>query len=223
MGPMWWQKHRWLSLVFLPLSAGRSCDLNIPHRPRQRQTLRLIKRDWPSHQLVTQVAAILLEEILMYDIEVVHPDLGPVHDFRAISFGDVDANFEVWRGGKEAQIQDWVHNGNAIVANSHSAVASSGLYTLKHTVDRFPETAFYQYLQTPRVQWIFAKPLDAGEVAADPTGLCAQPEWNCTNFTWQPPACRERAMRCLGVVLHDQVQYTQGMLENLGSPREMML
>ncbi|CAE7531846.1 yciC [Symbiodinium necroappetens] len=212
-----WLEERLLAAALLVLlasaAAGEKCDLNIPHRPRQGQTLKLIKRDWASHQLVTEVAAILLEEILMYDVVRVNPDLGPVHDFRAISLGEADANFEVWQGGKEAQIEEWVRRGDAFVANSHSTVAASGLYTLKHTVDRYPEAAFYQYLQTPRLQWIFARQEVAGEAAADPNGLCADPEWNCTNFTWQPPACREHTMRCLGLVFHDYTHYTQGILE----------
>ena len=211
-----WLEDRLLAAALLLVllasaAAGEKCDLNIPHRPRQGQTLKLIKRDWASHQLVTEVAAILLEEILMYDVVRVHPDLGPVHDFRAISLGEADANFEVWQGGKEAQIEEWVRRGDAFVANSHSTVAASGLYTLKHTVDKYPEAAFYQYLQTPRLQWIFARQEVAGEAAADPTGLCADPEWNCTNFTWQPPACREHKMRCLGLVFHDYTHYTQGI------------
>ena len=210
-----WLEERLLAAALLVLlasaAAGEKCDLNIPHRPRQGQTLKLIKRDWASHQLVTEVAAILLEEILMYDVVRVNPDLGPVHDFRAISLGEADANFEVWQGGKEAQIEEWVRRGDAFVANSHSTVAASGLYTLKHTVDRYPEAAFYQYLQTPRLQWIFARQEVAGEAAADPNGLCADPEWNCTNFTWQPPACREHTMRCLGLVFHDYTHYTQGI------------
>ena len=199
-------------LLLLP-GIDASCSLNIPRRPRQGRTLKLIKRDWASHELVTEVAAILLEEILMYDVVRVAPERGPVHDFRAISLGEADANFEVWQGGKEAQIQNWVRHGQAVLANTHSTAAASGLYTLKHTVDEFRQTEFYQYLRDPGLQWLFARQVAGGEAAADPTGLCAKPEWNCSDYTWQPPACRENRMRCQGLVFHDYTHYTQGILE----------
>jgi len=189
------------------------CDLNIPERPRQQETLRLIKRGWVSHELVTEVAAILLEEVLMYDVVRVVPDTGPVDDFRSIALGETDANFEVWQAGKEEEMRRWIENGNA-AKQSHLTVAYNGIHTLKHTVERYPETEFYQYLQNPRLQWIFAtQHLPVGEPESDPTGLCLLPAWNCSNFTWQPPACREGTMHCLGQVFHDYTHYTQGILE----------
>lgn len=38
------------------------CDLDIPPRPKQERPLRVLKREWVSHQLVSEVAAILLED-----------------------------------------------------------------------------------------------------------------------------------------------------------------
>lgn len=173
-----------------------------------------MKRKWVSHQLVSEVAAILLEDVLMYDVERYEPESSPLDDLRALSLEEADVNFEVWQGGKEEELQKWVRDGSARITGSHSMLAYDGIHTLKHTIERFPEAEFYQYLQTPQMQWVFAShSFQKGEATADPVGLCSNPAWNCTNFVWQPPLCRNGTMRCLGQVLHDYPHYTQGVIE----------
>ena len=108
----------------------------------------------------------------MYDVALVAPSQGPVHDFRSIAMGSADANFEVWQAGKEEQVSQWVRNGKAIVANHHQVPGVSGIYTLTHTVERFPGAQFYQNLANLSLPWMAAgQRSTAGEPAADPTGI----------------------------------------------------
>ena len=194
--------------------AGAACQLDIPTRPKQKESLRLMKHAWTSHQLVSEVAAILLEEVLMYDVLWVTPQDSPLHDFRAIAMGSADANFEVWQGGKAEQIQRWVQADRAIVAAHHHVSGFSGIFTLKHTIDRFPQAEFYQNLQSPELHWLHVGlAAMVGESAADPAQLCSRAEWQCKNFTWQSPSCRHDPTHCVGQVLHEYSHYTQGILE----------
>ena len=160
--------------------ADASCQLGIPSRPRQQQKIRIIKHDWTSHQLLSEVAAILLEEVFMYDIDRVTSLKSPVHDFRTISVGRADANFEVWQGGKDEQIGKWVRDGRAIVAGHHQVSGVSGIFTLKHTADCFPHAEFQQNLRSAELQWLGAGNASmAGELSADPANLCSRAEWQC--------------------------------------------
>ncbi len=203
-----------LTLLTLVKRIDAKCDLEVPPRPKQQETLKVMKRDWVSHQLVSEVAAILLEDVLMYDIERHKPDTGPLDDIRALSLDQADVNFEVWQGGKEKEIETWVENGHATIAGGHSMLAEDGIYTLRHTIERFPEAEFYQYLQSPQLQWVFSSSyFRKGEAEADTSDLCASPAWNCTDFIWKPPLCRNGTMRCLGQVLHDYPHYSQGVIE----------
>ncbi|CAJ1336176.1 unnamed protein product [Effrenium voratum] len=128
-------------LLGVSAQIAQKCNLDISPRPRQDQTLKLIKRSWASHSLVSEVAAILLEEVLMYDVERVYPDTTPAQDIRSLSLGEADVNFEVWQGGKERELHTWVRNGSAVIAGSHAMVSFDGMYTLRHTIERFPEDA----------------------------------------------------------------------------------
>ncbi|CAK9077226.1 unnamed protein product [Durusdinium trenchii] len=182
-------------------------------QPKQQKTLKIMRRAWVSHELVSEVASILLENVLMYDVEWHRPKASPLDDFRALSLGEADVNFEVWQGGKAEELQRWVRSDSAEVVGSHSMLAYDGIHTLKHTIDRFPEAEFYQYLQTPQMSWVFASDaFQQGESFADPGNLCRDQRWNCTDFVWQPPHCREE-VRCVGQVLHDYPHYSQGVME----------
>jgi len=187
-------------------AAGSRCNIDPNNTfPSQGVKLRLMKRSWATHQLVTEVAAILLEEALNYDIEIVEPPFAPVEDLQQIAAGHYDANFEFWPQGKGD-----ILNSTSLVGG-HEIFARSGLYTMKHTVEKWPEAAFYQHLQQPVS--IYGPPSVKGEAAADANQLCARSEWNCSNFTWTPPMCRSNASACWGQVLHGDVDFTQGQLE----------
>lgn len=136
-------------LLGVSAQIAQKCNLDISPRPRQDQTLKLIKRSWASHSLVSEVAAILLEEVLMYDVERVYPDTTPAQDIRSLSLGEADVNFEVWQGGKERELHTWVRNGSAVIAGSHAMVSFDGMYTLRHTIERFPEARRQQMFKQP--------------------------------------------------------------------------
>lgn len=159
-------------------------------------------------------SALYPSEVLMYDVTRYGPDSSPLDDLRALSLEEADVNFEVWQGGKAEELQKWLHDGFAASVGSHSMQGFDGLFTLKHTIDNYPEAEFYQYLQGPQLQWVFANNnFQRGEAAADPRHFCEDKDWNCTDFVWQPPFCRNKTTRCLGQVLHSYSHYSQGVME----------
>lgn len=201
-------------LLAHPMGVSGKCELDIPLRPKQERTIKVVKRDWVSHQLVSEVAAILLEDVLMYDVTRHAPDTSPLDDLRALSLEEADVNFEVWEGGKGQELRRWIYSGSAEVVGSHATLGYDGIHTLSHTIEQFPEAEFYQYLQASEFQWIFASSaFRRGEASADPGHLCQDKAWNCTDFVWQPPLCRNQTKRCLGQVLHDFSHYSQGVME----------
>eukprot|EP00913_Durusdinium_trenchii_P009563 g8986.t1 len=87
----------WLLLWLTPFGATAKCYIDPNNTfPRQGKTLRLLKRSWMTHQLVTEVAAILLEEALNYDVELVEASTAPIEDLQRVAAGEYDANFELW-------------------------------------------------------------------------------------------------------------------------------
>jgi len=210
----------WLLLAVSGLAglatAAYPCYLDANHslpRPDQGMSLRLMKRSWVSHALVADVAAILLQEVLKFDVEVVQPSNDPPDDVQQIAEGHFDANFEFWPQGKLKEFETWTRpegadGARAHVAEHHQVMGHMGLYTMKYTVDQHPEAAFYQHLRKPSP--LYGPPTVQGEAAADPTDLCQKSEWNCSNFTWRSPAC---GSSCWGQVLHSRVSYLQGQME----------
>ena len=59
----------------------------------------------------------------MYDTDRVSPHNSPVHDFRAISMGSADANFEVWQGGKAKWVWGAELWWQVIIASPESVVS----------------------------------------------------------------------------------------------------
>lgn len=202
----------WLLLWLTPFGATAKCYIDPNNTfPRQGKTLRLLKRSWMTHQLVTEVAAILLEEALNYDVELVEASTAPIEDLQRVAAGEYDANFELWPQGKSREIHRYVDLGAAHMAGGHEVFAHSGIFTMKYTVEKWPQAAFYQHLRTPTD--FYGPSSLMGEALADPKDLCPTAEWNCSNFTWTPPACRSGTAACSGQVLHGPVSYTQGQIE----------
>lgn len=204
----------WFLLALAAVTSATHCGIDPDNTfPSQGVTLKLLKRSWPTHQLVTEVAAILLSEALKYDIQIVEPDeVKPVEDPQQIAQGRFDANFELWPQGKSKELKAWSDDGPAVVKGGHYVLAHSGIYTMKYTVEKWPEAAFYQHLQRPQNSIYDSSPVK-GQASADPQRLCATAEWNCSDFTWAPPKCRSNASACWGQVLGSQPSYIQGQIE----------
>jgi len=155
-------------------------------RPSQGVTLRLLQRDWASHRLVTSVAAILLREKLMFDVEVIPPPANSdtQADFQRLATSEIDANMEVWPRGKEAEYQRWVAHGAVVDAGMHKVASRTGMFVTRN------DSAFYARLRDPAAQELYSKATVAqGEQGADLANYCADPAWNCSNLIWRPPQC----------------------------------
>merc|ERR1740138_1057786 len=93
-----------------------------PGRRFPRVPIKILKRDWVSHQVISYIAAILLSE-LDYDVTIVDntdeyhlqsadPSTREMDmNYRFPSEGAVDMNLEVWRSSeKRAVFRRWVAN-----------------------------------------------------------------------------------------------------------------
>lgn len=202
-------------LALVVRSSGESCFLDAPTFPLQDATVRLMARDWPSHRLVTEVAAILLREQLKFDVELVMPDSVPLDDYQRLSQADFDANLEIWPSGKDREYRKWVTEGDAIAAGEYAVVSEEGIYVPKYVVDKDRTSRFYKTFQKPTTENKFSEvTLSQGEPAAD-AGLCADPAWNCSQYIWHPSHCREDGVSCRAQVLHGPVSWFQGKAEQL--------
>jgi len=206
---------------------GAQCFLNGQGKWPQGVTLRLQQHAWPSHKLVTNVAAIILREQLKFDVEVVETNTAPYEDIRLLADGRVDANFEVWPSGKDNIFNEWVvdrrntrlrgtaaanHMQHAVQAGSHPVPAQSGMYVPKYVTDRNPGAEFVFDLAAQEAQSLYSQAARTeGNAASDPLGLCGQPEWNCSNFVWQPPYCKHNS--CKAQMLKSNVEYDAGVFE----------
>eukprot|EP00928_Gymnodinium_smaydae_P060692 TRINITY_DN4442_c0_g3_i2.p1 TRINITY_DN4442_c0_g3~~TRINITY_DN4442_c0_g3_i2.p1 ORF type:complete len:1035 (+),score=143.45 TRINITY_DN4442_c0_g3_i2:68-3172(+) len=209
------------SSSFWRIGVEAVCFPNLPERPKQNVKLRLIQHDWVSQKLSTQVAAIILKEWMMYDVEVVDSTHAYRDDFRLLATNQFDANFEVWPSGKEQEISQWIEPLHAGLADApsrgyeaatHSMVSYEGMYVPKYMVQENSAAGFYQYLKTADAQERFSRfRVEQGEAAADPRGLCSKSEWGCVNFTWKPRYCE--AGGCQAQLLHLNTDYETGLYE----------
>jgi len=176
--------------------------------------LRLLQRDWASHRLVTSVAAILLREKLMFDVEVVLPpaDSDTQADFRNLAINNIDANLEVWPRAKEAEYEQWVAKGAVVDAGNHKVTSRTGMFVAHNA------SAFYARLKDPAAQSLYSQTaVERGEEGADSANYCADPAWNCSSFIWRPPQCSPAqpgaSDPCRAQLLKGDTGYDVGVME----------
>ena len=82
---------------------SKSCLTGAPDNPFQKFKLRLAANGWATHQLTTNVAAILLREKLGFDVELVLPESDETTSdiFQKIDLGGVHVDVELWPQGNE--------------------------------------------------------------------------------------------------------------------------
>jgi len=201
----------------------RTCFANSTARNRVAQgvSLKLERREWLSHRLVTAVARILLEEELRFNVTVedASDNQTPVDDYEALAHGDFDANFELWPMGKDEQYDKWVKDEpgeglSAVNAGTHSVPQRSGLYIPRYLADRHPEMKFYSHLKdiSELSDYRFLK--EQGSPYGDTADVCGNSSeaWKgCRNFTWYPDYCAQEG--CKAQLLKDVTGHDQGVLE----------
>eukprot|EP00931_Biecheleriopsis_adriatica_P030148 TRINITY_DN17794_c0_g1_i1.p1 TRINITY_DN17794_c0_g1~~TRINITY_DN17794_c0_g1_i1.p1 ORF type:complete len:931 (-),score=135.05 TRINITY_DN17794_c0_g1_i1:51-2843(-) len=202
---------------------GRTCfESSAAHkRAAQGISLKLERRGWLSHHLVTAVAKILLEEELRFSVTVedASHNQTPNDDYEALARGDFDANFEIWPMGKDEQYDKWVKDGpgeelSAISAGSHSVLQRSGLYIPRYLADRHPETKFYKRFKDISELSDYRFHTEEGSPEGDTADVCrnSSEAWKgCRNFTWYPDYCAQEG--CKVQLLKDVTGYDQGVLE----------
>jgi len=199
------------------------CDPFATKRLPQGVKLRLIRHGWLSHKLVTQVAAILLQEELKYDVEIIDPSALPeasrplTQDYKSLAEGLFDANFELWRSSEKlADYQKYVTNtSGAVHLSEHAILSYLGVYVPRYAFEADNRLGFFQFLRKPEAQDRFSEvTMASGEAAGDVNGKCETSDWNCVNYVWSPSYCGGVASTsCRATLLRGDLDYSFALLE----------
>mmetsp|Transcript_120333 Transcript_120333/g.312307 ORF Transcript_120333/g.312307 Transcript_120333/m.312307 type:complete len:934 (-) Transcript_120333:477-3278(-) len=206
-----WQLFCWLLLAACPGSEQACVENSRPHRGVK---LRVLMRNWQSHRMVTHIAAILLRDVLKYDVEIVSApgSWTTSDDLERLAKGEIDANLELWPKGKEDKFASFVGGSSgAVDVGIHQLPARSGMYVPKYANH---VGSFYSYatLKGEDVQTDFSKvSITQGENSSDPNGMCETAAWNCKDLIYTPEYCTDR--RCEAQLLKGSLGEDQGLLE----------
>jgi len=182
-------------------------------KPQRNVKLRLLMRDWQSHRMVTHVAAILLRDVMKYDVEILEAedDWTTSQDLARLANGEIDANLELWPKGKEEEFASFVGDSGAVDVGIHQLPARSGMYVPKYTS---PVGSFFSYtaLKGEDVQNTYSDvSMKRGENSSDPNRMCETAAWNCKDLIYRPAYCADR--RCEAQLLKGSLGEDQGLLE----------
>jgi glycine betaine/proline transport system substrate-binding protein len=138
-------------------------------RPGEGTTIRIAVNPWTGSAVNANVAKILLERELGYNVELVEIDENS--QFPAIASGELDASLEVWPSGHAADIIRYIEgrrggflrDGGIVNGGELGIVGNIGWWVPTYLVERRPELARWQGLKG-------SEELVGGEfVAGDPT------------------------------------------------------
>jgi glycine betaine/proline transport system substrate-binding protein len=116
-------------------------------------TLKLAVNPWTGSAVNANVAKILLERELGYNVELVEID--EFSQFPAIASGALDATLEVWPSGHAADIQRYIEgrrggplrDGGVVDGGELGLIGNIGWWVPTYLVDERPELARYQGLR----------------------------------------------------------------------------
>jgi glycine betaine/proline transport system substrate-binding protein len=133
-------------------------------------TIKLAENSWTGSSINVNVAKILLEEQLGYEVEIVTID--ERNQWPALASGDLSASLEVWPSGHGEAMQQYIED-QKVVENigELGVVGKIGWYIPTYMVDQHPELATWEGFANPDNAALFktAESGDAGQfLAGDP-------------------------------------------------------
>jgi len=193
------------------------------NRAPQGEKVTLIQNSWSSHKLVTQVARILLEDQLKYDVTVVTDAAwGTGKDLQKMKEGVIDANFEFWPKGKEQDYEQFVIKEKSVVdTGPHELTSRIGMFVPAYMKGAAQEMFAYAKLTGSNpagfspAEWEAA--VQKGDKGADGLNLCQ--EWGCQDYIWSPPHCG--GSLCNARLIKEDSSYDAGIMEQIISNLKM--
>jgi glycine betaine/proline transport system substrate-binding protein len=118
-------------------------------------TIRLIENNWSASSLNVNVARIILEEELGYEVEIIALDENA--QWAAIGAGEADASLEVWPSGHAENVAQYIDDLGVVEnAGELGVVGKISWYIPTYVVDEHPELATYEGFLDDELAAIFA-------------------------------------------------------------------
>ena len=122
-------------------------------KPGEGQTVRIAVNPWTGSAVNANVAKVLLERELGYDVELVEIDENS--QFPAIASGELDASLEVWPSGHAADINRYIEgrrggflrDGGIVNGGELGIIGNIGWWVPTYMLKRHPELARWQGLK----------------------------------------------------------------------------
>ena len=121
----------------------------------QDKVIRLIENNWSASSLNVHVAAIILEEELGYEVEIIALDENA--QWAAIAAGEADASLEVWPSGHTEDVAQYIDDLGVIEnAGELGVVGKISWYVPTYVVEEHPELATYEGFLNEDLASLFA-------------------------------------------------------------------
>jgi glycine betaine/proline transport system substrate-binding protein len=118
-------------------------------------TIRLIENNWSASSLNVNVARIILEEELGYEVEIIALDENA--QWAALGAGEADASLEVWPSGHAENVAQYIDDLGVVEnAGELGVVGKISWYVPTYVVDEHPELATYEGFLDDELAAIFA-------------------------------------------------------------------
>ncbi|QBI19312.1 glycine/betaine ABC transporter substrate-binding protein [Egibacter rhizosphaerae] len=129
----------------------------------------LAANPWPGSFANAHVAAIILEDEMGYDVEVIEIDENA--QWTGLADGDISAVLEVWPSGHEDNLQTYVEDqGTVAELGELGALGQIGWFTPQYVIDENPEMETWEGLEGNEEMFSTAETGDSGRfLAADPS------------------------------------------------------
>ena len=135
-------------------------------------TVVLVENPWTASSLNVNVAKILLEEELGYEVEIILLDESA--QWAAIGAGEAHASLEVWPSGHQENIEEYINELEVVVdGGAVGPVGKIGWYVPSYVVEEHPELATWEGFTDPEVAGLFA----TAETGDNGQFLGAAPGW----------------------------------------------
>jgi glycine betaine/proline transport system substrate-binding protein len=133
------------------------------------ETISLVANPWPGSYANAHVAAIILEQELGVDVEIVELDENA--QWSGLDDGSLDAVLEVWPSGHADNIAQFIEDrGTVEDIGELGALGQIGWFTPSYVVDEDPEMATWEGLEGNEEMFSTAETGSSGQfLAADPS------------------------------------------------------
>lgn len=166
------KKSKWLLAllfvltVFVLVACGGGGDA------ADKPTITLIQNTWPASELNVNVASILIQNELGYNVEIVTVEEGV--QWTTLAASDADASLEVWPSGHGANIQQYITEQKVVEDGGPlGPVGKIGWFVPTYVVEEHPELATWEGYQDPANAALFAT-AETGDKGAF---LAGSPGW----------------------------------------------